>query len=273
MEIILPPLPTWSQITGQRTRVAECRHGTFTYHADDRFLGASLRILGEWSEGEVDLYRVLIKPEDTVIEIGANIGALTVPISRMCQRVIAFEPQPENFELLVKNLNENKIDNVEYHELAIGKDVMKVSMPTLAEIDEAHGVIGDYGAPEVGYGSCVVYQSTLDMLSFVNYCEKIDFIKMDCEGSERDVLVGGYKLIERDNPILYVENNRPHKAEALLDWLRSHDYQCYWHRPPVFRSNNFRGYQDNIFGDSNSPNMICIRGHNVDEVWLQEKVQ
>lgn len=269
MEIVLPRLPTWSQITGQRTRVAECRHGTFIYHADDRFLGASLRILGEWSEGEVELYKALIKSNDTVIEVGANIGALTVPISRICRRVLAFEPQPENYRLLVKNLEANNILNVGYYKLALGAENKQVMMPTLAEVDEAHGVIGDYGAPEVGYGSCRVNQGKLDNI----HLDRINFIKMDCEGSERDVLVGGEKLIEQDNPILYVENNRPHKSEALLEWLTSHNYNCYWHRPPVFRPNNFRGYQDNIFGDSNSPNMICIRGHDVDVVWLQEPVE
>jgi hypothetical protein len=64
------------------TRVTPGKHGEFTYFAQDRFLGTSLRIYGEWSEGEVDVYNVLLKPTDIAVEVGANIGALTVPLAR-----------------------------------------------------------------------------------------------------------------------------------------------------------------------------------------------
>lgn len=236
------------------TREAVCRHGVFTYHADCRFLGASLRLYGEWSEDEVRMYDVLLTQDDVVIEVGANIGALTVPLSRRCKKVFAFEPQTENFELLYKNLKVNGILNVDAFMLAIGATNEKVSMPTLVELDADHGVIGDYGGPEVGSGSLCVQQRTIDDLGFA---ERIAFIKMDCEGSERNVLEGAKKIIKRDSPLLYMENNRADKSVALLRWLVDHDYYCFWHRPPVFRSDNFRNYQENIFGPCNSPNMIC----------------
>lgn len=252
------------------TREARCRHGVFTYHSDCRFLGASLRIYGEWSEDEVRMYKSILKPTDTVIEIGANIGALTVPLSRHCKKVFAFEPQSENYKLLEKNLIANDVQNVEAFPIAIGSFRGEVAMPTLKEVDADHGVIGDYGGPEVGFGSLVVLQHTLDSLKTLR---DIAFIKMDCEGSERDVLVGGEKLIARDKPILYMENNRPEKSDELISWLYDHEYQCYWHRPPVFEPTNFRNYQDNIFGDCTSPNMLCISGHSVDPIWLHEPVR
>lgn len=236
------------------TRTTQCRHGEFTYYADCRFLGASLRLYGEWSEDEVRLYDALICRDDVVIEVGANIGALTVPLARRCKRVFAFEPQAENFSLLYHNLRVNDVPNVEAFKLAIGATNEEVSMPTLKELDTDHGVIGDYGGPEVGSGSLRVQQRTIDDLAFAT---RIAFIKMDCEGSERNVLEGAEKTIKRDNPLLYMENNRPEKAKALLRWLVDHGYYCFWHRPPVFRADNFKGYQDNIFGPCDSPNMIC----------------
>lgn len=235
-------------------REATCRHGVFTYHADCRFLGASLRLYGEWSEDEVRMYDALLTKQDTVIEVGANIGALTVPLSRRCKHVLAFEPQLENFELLFQNLKVNEIENVHAFSMALGSSIGEVSMPTLKEIDADHGVIGDYGGPEVGFGSLKVNQVTIDSLKLT---DRIAFIKMDCEGSERDVLIGAEKLIERDQPLLYMENNRSDKSKALVDWLRFHDYTLFWHRPPIFEPDNFRGYQNNIFGDCDSPNMIC----------------
>lgn len=200
------------------------------------------------------MYDALLTEKDIVLEIGANIGVLTVPLARRVKRVIAFEPQPESHALLVKNLQINEIDNVEVYKYAIGAADDVVSMPTLLELDEFDGVIGDYGGPEVGFGSLQVEQRKLD--SFFDL-PKISFIKMDCEGSELSVLIGGEKLINRDRPILYPEDNRPEQEAPMLKWLTDRDYECFWHCPPLYREDNFRKYNDNIFGNIKSTNWIC----------------
>ncbi len=200
------------------------------------------------------MYDALLTKDDVVLEIGANIGVLTVPLARRVKRVIAFEPQPETHALLVKNLPNNEISNVEVYKCAIGAFDGVVSMPTLTEVDEYDGIIGDYGGPEVGYGSLQVEQRKLD--SFFDL-PKIAFIKMDCEGSELNVLLGAEKLIARDRPILYPESNRPEQEAPMLKWMTNHDYECFWHRPPLYREDNFRRYNDNIFGNIKSENWIC----------------
>lgn len=245
------------------TKTAYCRHGVFTYHSQDRFLGTSLRLYGEYSEGEVDFYDAVLKPEDVAIEVGANIGALTIPLARRCKKVFTFEPQPESFVLLRTNLEINGINNVDAAPVAIGSRDDVVRIPTIAEIDS------NYGRVEVGDGGHTVHQRSLDGMEFN---VRIDFMKLDCEGMELDVLSGAKKLIERDHPLLYVENDRPEKSEALVKWLVEHGYECYWHRPPLYRENNYQGYTDNIFGDSGSQNMICTRGHDLPKTWVTEKV-
>lgn len=228
----------------------------FAYYADCRFLGASLRIYGEWSEDEVRMYDALLTPTDIVIEVGANVGALTVPLSRRCKRVLAFEPQPENFELFLRNLKVNDVHNVDAFHVALGAFEGEVTMPTLKEMDEDDGVIGNYGGPAVGMGTLRVPQQTIDGLN--GSTPTIKFMKMDCEGSELDVLIGAEKLVKRDRPLIYAENlpNNPREA-ALLGWLKDHDYECFWHRPPLFEETNFKKYQDNIFGPITSHNIIC----------------
>jgi FkbM family methyltransferase len=253
------------------TRTAQCRHGVFTYHSEDRFLGASLRIYGEWSEDEVRMYDAFLKPTDVVIEVGANIGALTVPLSRRCKEVFAFEPQPQNYELLCKNLSTNGIHNVSFYPYAIGAKNDKVNIPSIAEIDEAHGVIGDYGGFEIGSGHFTVEQRSLDNFKAL-FGHKIAFIKMDCEGSELEVLKGAEQLIKRDWPLLYIENDKKDKSASLIEWLVDNGYHCYWHRPPLYREDNYRKYVENLFGDSNSINMICCRDRKRNTDWLREEV-
>lgn len=249
-----------------------CRYGTFAYHGQDRFLGACLRIYGEWSEGEVDVYRELLRPTDITVEVGANVGALSVPLSRYCLKVYAFEPHPDNFQLLTTNLRANKVLNVRPYCLALGESEGCVQMQTLAELDAAHGIIGDYGGFEVGVGSITTDQRKLDDIVLNG---RVAFMKMDCEGSELSVLKGAAKTIARDQPILYMENDRKEKSAPLVAWLTKAGYQCFWHRPPLFRADNFKRYHHNIFGDCQSNNMLCYpagyRGHFIP--WITDRVE
>jgi FkbM family methyltransferase len=156
--------------------------------------------------------------------------------------------------LLVKNLTDNVVGNVKPYPCALGASNTKVQMPTHDELDIDHGIVGDYGGFEVGSGSITVEQHKLDDIVLSG---RVAFIKMDCEGSELEVLKGAAKLIERDQPLIYSENDKRYKTEPLIKWLVEHGYECFWHRPPLFRENNFKKYQHNIFGDCDSKNMLC----------------
>lgn len=250
-----------------QTKTSQCKHGVFTYHSEDRILGPALKIYGEYSEDEVLMYDTFLNYDDVAIEIGAYIGALTVPLSRRCKKVFAFEPQPESYTLLCMNLIQNNVLNVTAFPYAAGAKNEVVKISTIAEIDTA---LGDYMGVEIGSGGCLIEQHALDNM---NFNDKINFIKMDCEGSELDTLKGAEKLITRYYPLIYTENNRPAKSLALVKWLKDHGYRCYWHRPPLYRENNYRKYIDNIFGDNGSINMICCHGiHKVVPGWMDEEV-
>ena len=83
----------------RNVKAAATRYGGMDYYADDYYIGASLEMYGEYSELEIDLLRRIIKPGWTVVDAGANIGALTLAFAEMVGTdgiVHAFEPQPEN---------------------------------------------------------------------------------------------------------------------------------------------------------------------------------
>lgn len=63
---------------------------------------------------EWDVYKKLkVSPRDVVIDLGAHIGLYTLKIGKKCKKVIAIEPHPENFEILLKNIKLNHFENVE----------------------------------------------------------------------------------------------------------------------------------------------------------------
>ena len=59
----------------------DCRHGRLSYLLHDAYIGRSLDVYGEYSEGELELFRQLLRPGDVAVDVGANIGALTVGLS------------------------------------------------------------------------------------------------------------------------------------------------------------------------------------------------
>ena len=58
--------------------VKRCKHGPFMYNRNDTFVGRSLDLYGEWCDFEIQLLRNFIRPGDTVIDAGANIGTHTI---------------------------------------------------------------------------------------------------------------------------------------------------------------------------------------------------
>ena len=62
-------------------RFKQCRHGTLLYNMHDIYVGRSLDLYGKFSEGEAALFQQMLKPGMTVVEVGSNIGALTVVLA------------------------------------------------------------------------------------------------------------------------------------------------------------------------------------------------
>jgi hypothetical protein len=84
------------------------------------------------------------------------------------------------------------------------------------------------------------------------------FLKLDMEGMEIDGLRGAAETVRRLRPHIYVENDRPAQAGALIALLLSWRYRLYWHKPRLFAPDNFAGDTENIFGNIASFNMLCI---------------
>ena len=85
----------------------DAKYGRMLYNPNDKYIGRSLNLYGEFSEGEIALFRQLIKPGFVVLDIGANIGCHTVFMAQAMEnsgRVIAIEPQRLTHQLLCANV-------------------------------------------------------------------------------------------------------------------------------------------------------------------------
>ncbi|MEJ0076511.1 MAG: FkbM family methyltransferase [Alphaproteobacteria bacterium] len=237
--------------SGMQTGTKDCRHGKLMYLLNDAYIGRSLDVYGEYSEGEIDLFRQLLRPGDVAIDAGANIGALTVPMARLVQpggAIVAFEPQRAIFDILCNNLRLNALANVSAFRRAVGRTTGTISVPPLdyRRPDNFGGVtLGAAGGEEVQL-------VTIDSLGVA----RLRLLKVDVEGMEHDVITGARATIERLKPAVYVENDRAEHSRALILLLFDIGYRLWWHITPLFNPNNFFGNPRDIFGDVVSFNMI-----------------
>jgi FkbM family methyltransferase len=224
------------------------------YNRNDQYVGASLRKYGECSIGETTLFGLIVQPGTTVLEIGANIGMHTIDLSRLvgpAGAVHAFEPQRLVFQVLCANLALNSRPNVFTYQAAVGADSGTLLVPWLdPDANHNFGGVSLFGAQK---GESVPVL-TIDGLG-LRACH---LIKVDVEGMETEVLRGASATIARFRPMLYVENDRSDRSAELIALVQSYGYRLYWHLPPLYNAENFRGDTENIFGNIVSINMLCV---------------
>jgi len=234
-------------------RQAACRYGQMLLNVNDTYIGRSLDLYGEFSEGEMELFRQIVQPGHTVLDIGANIGTHTLFFARQVGangKVLAFEPQRVVFQTLCANMALNNILNAWCFPHAVGAEPGEIVVPIL---DFARpGNFGGLGLGQHHAGERVPVV-TVDSLNL----PKCNVIKIDVEGMEHAVLSGARRTLARFRPFLYVENDRRDRASELVGLLDELDYAMYWHRPPLFNPKNYRNNPQNVFGSTVSVNMFC----------------
>ncbi len=128
-----------------------------------------------------------IKKDDVVIDIGGHIGIFTILASKLAEngKIYVFEPMPENFNLLLENIRINNRSNVVAFKKAVASKNEKKDL-FLSE-GENKGGNSFYKKNE---NSRKIEVETLAFQDFIkkNKIKKIDFLKMDCEGGEYDIL-------------------------------------------------------------------------------------
>jgi FkbM family methyltransferase len=235
------------------TRLRRCREGVLMYNINDRFIGQALDRYGEISRGEAALFAQLVRPGMIAVEAGANIGILTVPLARLVGPgggVVAFEPQRMVHQMLCGNLALNAISNVTVYQAAVGSQPGSINVPPVD-----YAAVGNFGGVSLGGAAGeTVPLHIIDEL----YLQRCEFIKIDVEGMECEVLQGAAQTMRRFRPRLYVENDRVDKSPDLIEHLFSLDYRLYWHLPPLFEPDNYFGNPENVFGNIVSVNMVCL---------------
>jgi FkbM family methyltransferase len=149
-----------------------------------------------------------LEPDATVLDIGANIGVMTVQLARRVPngKVHAFEPDPSAFQILTRVVASYRLKNVVLHHCALGNQSGEVEMFTpIKSSVRLHGLsrIVTSGEPGEGIRFRAPVKKLDDIASIFE--TKIQAIKLDVELYEPQVIEGGQGLIARCHPMMYVE--------------------------------------------------------------------
>ena len=175
---------------------------------------------GDWFEDDIQFLREHLSDATNIIDIGANYGVYSVCFAKQCRgKVYAFEPVATTFDFLKQSVAQNNLDNLIVEQCAVSNQ-------------NGTGYIATGSHAELNRLSNDEQGEQVELVSLDEYLpenETIDFIKIDAEGHEIDVLKGMQKLIEKQHPSMMFEivSDDSGLDLAVMDFYRTHGYKIY----------------------------------------------
>ncbi len=147
-----------------------------------------------------------IRSTDIVVDVGANIGAITIPLAKVAKKVYAIEPLFGNE--LEANLKLNELKNVEIVPIGIGRE---------------HSKLIKFG-PKSAIAPIITFSELRERIG-----GRIDFLKMDGEGCEWEMKPSELKGIRELRMEFHIHRGRVRECRRMykeyLDWMKAEGYE------------------------------------------------
>lgn len=169
------------------------------------------------------------KKGDIVIDIGAHIGRYTITSSKRVGntgKVVAIEADPDNFRILKRNIALNNLTNVLPLNYAVFSTRTRMKLYEQSASAKYNSLMLARAAKSRNYVE--VNADTLDSILMQNGINQVNWIKIDVEGAELEVLKGSAKTLSGENIFLFVEIhniNDPSHYDNVINFLKYHNYE------------------------------------------------
>lgn len=225
-----------------------------------------LRSTSSEIEPELKIIRYLVKPGDSVIDIGANIGVYTKILSRLVGPdgyVYSIEPFPATFEILCYNVRKLHLDNVEPINVAVSdsQGIVTMAIPYDSSGTETHyrASIVTNAADTSKTAETNVQATTFDN-RFLSESGTISFIKCDVEGHEPACINGAVKFLTQSQAAWLIEvsgepDDPDSAAHNVFKTFHDQDYSAWWYDGSKLKRRR---------ADDKSTNYFFLRENHVD---------
>lgn len=223
----------WLWIGGPIKTIRGKLHG-YIMHLDlSKWSDRSTYFLGRWSDLEMQLFvNDLIKQGDTVVDVGANRGGLSLLASRLvgdAGKVICFEPNPSCLKILDQEIASNQIKNILINRVGLGEREEELAL-TVPRFNSGEGTFG-----RSAYGEEETFQVKVKIKKGDDFLtgQHPLLIKIDVEGFECNVIAGLTNTINGHHPIIVTEIVPQHLAACgfsvadLVGLMRRNGYEGY----------------------------------------------
>lgn len=182
-------------------------------------------ILGKYEEQ----VRLVFLPDthDTIVDVGAHLGEYTIPCARRASTVIAIEPNPDVLSILKENIHLNRVSNVITVNKAVYDSQGYQSLNLFADRTGMSSVVMD--PHQENTKTIKVAADTLDNILTDLQINKVNWIKIDVEGAEEQVIRGAKRVIRSNlkNVRLIVECHTDDSMMKVVEMLvRDFDLVC-----------------------------------------------
>ena len=192
----------------------------FAGHLDK---GPKIDGAGTYQHAKLEMALKLCKNRVCAIDIGAHVGLWSRTLAREFETVIAFEPVPEHQECFKRNLNNpTRKSRVVLHPFALGVEHREIFIDTIPDNS------GNARVSQIGSIAQSVKVKMHRLDDYIFAAHGVNFIKIDVEGWELDVIKGGKDTILRYKPVMVVEQKPGHgqrygvsdraAVDLLLTW-------------------------------------------------------
>lgn len=208
--------------TGTKFKLDAFTHKGYWYHGKNR------------EKVQMDIFNMIIKEGDTVFELGAHIGYISLYFSKLVGKngkLYVFEPGANNLPYVRENISNSTFKNTTLVEKAVSDSNGTATFYLENITGQSNSLVKDYRVTKkiqtksfVDLKKNEVQVETIRLDDFVqaNHISRIDFIKIDIEGAEYMAIKGMTTILSQMKPTMMIEVTENH--QALFDLLRENGY-------------------------------------------------
>jgi FkbM family methyltransferase len=176
--------------------------------------------LGSYEWQKQSLFVKTVQPGSVVFDIGAHVGYYTLLAAELVGKsgqVYAFEPLPRNLNYLRRHIQLNHCQNVQVLPVAVGAQRGEGSFQEGADSSTGHLSNGATGLP--------IPVIALDDLVAEQKAPHPDYMKIDVEGAELQVLLGAESILRTSQPTIFLATHSSDLHQSCCELLGTLEYQ------------------------------------------------